>query len=399
MAKSFSADQWQKIHSFAEKEAVKFGLPKKRRKSVVLGSFNIRKLGGISKKSAGAWDFFTMISRHFDLLAIQEVQDNLEGLKYLRSRLGPSYGLVASDTTGSYPGESSPERLAFLYRWRVVSRTEVASDITYDRTKVSNTLFAEREDFQAAFGEHQTKLDEIAVKNEARAKIGKGKLSRPSVPNPHFIAFIRQPLCVSFEVGNRRTKNPYQFMAVNCHLLYGKDPRERQREFQAIIAWLIERARNQERMYYPNILFMGDCNLEFKNPEKERPKIENFLKSLNKTELKAKNAAALNFPFLDVHPKQSEVFRTAARLKDTYDQIAIIFRDGRLPDYRQNKLAGKKANGYDYGVFNFVEMFAQALHQTSYHNLAKKAQKELIGKFEHDLTDHLPIWIRLPMPD
>ena len=68
-------------------------------------------------------------------------------------------------------------------------------------------------------------------------------------------------------------------------------------------------------------------------------------------------AAELNFPLLDVHPKQEEVFRTAARLKDTYDQIALLIRDSRLPDYGQNKIAGQEPDAYDYGVFNFVELF------------------------------------------
>ena len=151
-------------------------------------------------------------------------------------------------------------------------------------------------------------------------------------------------------------------------------------------------------MYYKNILFMGDCNLDFDDPETDRPEIDAFLKSLNEEELNGNGSATMNFPFLDVHPGEEEPYRTNARLAETYDQIAIIFRDDRLPSWEENVSAGEKADGYDYGVFNFVEMFAQALYGKSYQSLSKSDKKKLVRKFEHDLTDHLPIWIRLPLP-
>jgi endonuclease/exonuclease/phosphatase family metal-dependent hydrolase len=400
MAKTFSSAEWTKVHNYARRHAEQFGLPFRRRKSVVLGSFNIRKLGSISKKSSGAWKLLKLICERFDLLAIQEVQDNLEGIRHLKTLVGEDYGLVASDITGKHPGSSSmPERLAFLFKWKVAKRTEIASDISYDRTKVSNTLFENRTDFQNAFAKHNTKRRKIIALNAARKRAGKKPKTTPAVPNPHFLTFIRQPLCVSIEIGNRSTKNPYQFLAVNCHLLYGTDKAEREREFNALLDWIIRRAKNKKRMYYPNILLMGDCNLEFKKPKVDRPRISAVIKSINKKKIGGRKNAQVNFPFLDVHPSQTEVYRTAARLKDTYDQIAIVYRDQRLPDYTKNRSAGAIANGYDFGVFNFVDMFANALHGKNYQDLSKKARKALIDKFQHDVSDHLPLWIRLPMPD
>jgi len=87
---------------------------------------------------------------------------------------------------------------------------------------------------------------------------------------------------------------------------------------------------------------MRDCNLEFRDPDKERPEIDAFLKSLNRKELDRQGNAELNSPFLDVHPKEKEAHRTAARQRDTYDHIAIIFRDRRLPDYKQNQAQGQR---------------------------------------------------------
>jgi hypothetical protein len=394
VAKSFTKAEWKKILDVAKEKGEEFGLPVRSRKSVVIGSFNIRKLGTKKKKSDGAWELLSMIGERFDLLAIQEVQDNLEGIRHLKKTLGSSYGLVVSDITGVYPGQrGSKERLAYLFKWTVVRRTEVASDITYDRTKVSNVLFDNRKDFWAEFSKHETDLAAFRKKKAA----GK-KASKPAVPNPHFLTFIRQPHCVSFEIGDELTKKPYEFLAVNCHLLYGKDKVERYNEFKAIVAWMVDRARNRKKMYYENMLLLGDCNLDFENPATSRPKIDAFLKSLNKKKLGKKGNAEMNFPFLDKHPDYAEVFRTAARKEQTYDQIALIFRDRRLPNYKHNAKAGTVEDGYDYQVFDFVEMISEALYNTKYSNLPKAKKKHIIDRVDNDLSDHMPLWIRLPMP-
>ena len=150
-------------------------------------------------------------------------------------------------------------------------------------------------------------------------------------------------------------------------------------------------------MYYPNLLLMGDCNLDFQKPDEERPQISAFLKSLNATHLSHHKHAKINFPFLDVHPDENQVYRTAARLEDTYDQIAIILRDKGLPDSDQNAAAGSTANGYNYGVFNFVELFSNALHGKNVNGLTEHQRKTLYSKFEYDVSDHMPVWIRLPL--
>ena len=87
-----------------------------------------------------------------DLIAVQEVQDNLEGLDHLKGLLGGKYGMAASDITGGIAGKQAMvERLAILFRWDRVERTAVASDITIDRSAVLETLYEERQDFLAAF--------------------------------------------------------------------------------------------------------------------------------------------------------------------------------------------------------------------------------------------------------
>ncbi len=75
-----------------------------------------------------------------------------------------------------------------------------------------------------------------------------------------------------------------------------------------------------------------------------------------------------------------------------------MIHDPRLPDPTQNAHAGSDPDGFNYDVFNFVELFSSALHGKPYGGLTKPERKVLIKKFEHDLSDHMPIWIRLPKP-
>lgn len=400
MAKNgFTIAEWNKINLLIATSAEKYGLPKRRSKSIVMGTFNLRKLGDIKKRSKQAWNFMQLISERFDLLAIQEVMDNLAGIRELHSRLGNNYGLVVSDVTGVFPGESgNAERLAFLFNWKKIQRSELASDITYDRSIIIQTLLNNHNDFEQTWEKHLKKLvawKKKAAKNKAESKRAPRK---PLIRLPRFLTFIRQPHCVSFRVLAKGTARPYEFLVVNAHLLYGNNKLERKWEFDSLIEWLTVRAKKADRLYHKNMLLMGDCNLEFESTGIKREEVDEQLKLINKTRLKSKKAARVNFPLLTDHPESGRL-TTNIRLNQTYDQIALFSHDKRLPTDKANKTAGANGvNGYDYGVFNFSELFAQALYEKSFTELNKIQQKTIIKKSENDISDHMPAWIRLPVP-
>ena len=119
-----------------EADPERYGLPQREYGSVLIGSFNIRKLGSARSRNRDTWEFLADVCRSFDLLAVQEIMDNLSGLRRLMSLLGPEFSMVVSDQTGVFPGEPGVgERLGFIYRWNTVERMEVASDVTYDRVQ------------------------------------------------------------------------------------------------------------------------------------------------------------------------------------------------------------------------------------------------------------------------
>lgn len=87
--------------------------------------------------------------------------------------------------------------------------------------------------------------------------------------------------------------------------------------------------------------------------------------------------------------ENAEPFRTNARDNQTFDQIGLFFRERGLPTHLDNKDMGTNEIGPDYGVFNFVNLFQDALGQS---------REELYPRFEHKVSDHLPLWLRLPLP-
>jgi hypothetical protein len=404
VAQHFSDTEWNKINALLATDGARFGLPERRSKSVVLASFNIRKIGTVANKSPQSWELMRHFCERCDFVAVQEVQDDLAGISHLKGLLGkvgnqPRYGMVASDITGWSVSakRSMVERLAYLYRWDRIERTEVSSDLTFDRSEVLKGLFEERVEWWQDLENRAAALTAWEQKN-----IGKPKKSRkPAFVLSNFLTFIRTPLCTSFRIKGPSGSEPYEFLAVNAHLLYGdrsKQKHERELEFFALLTWLIQRAKKVKKLYHKNLMLFADLNLDFTKADERRTVIEDKIKSLNRGELASSSAATVNFPFFSVHKGQESVYRSTARLTETYDQIAFFNHDERLPTPPNNQTAGTTKDGFDFGVFNFSDLFAEALHQKPFNALTKTQKKALIARYEHDLSDHMPIWIRLPRP-
>ena len=399
---NFDDNQWREIFTNLDQNGATFGLPARRRDSVVLSSFNIRKFGRLmkgsrKKRSQGAWDLLIKYCERCDFVAIQEVLDDLSSLQHLKQELGSKYSLMLSDAAGAVPGRrGSRERLAFLYRNDRIQHIELASDISFERTAILNTLFKNRELFVQSFKDREEELKQWEEKCQVAAAAGKRKPASPEFVLPEFLQFIRSPHFASFEVKGRAGAEPYRFLAANAHLLYGnksKQREERWMEFKALLDWLLSRARELDRVYQPNIFLFGDLNLDLKKVDIRRKAVEEFFKSVNRRGSAGK--AKINMPFLDRHPDHSEeVFRTNARRDQTYDHIGIIARDKRLPPPHQNDEAGQNGpDQFDFGMFDFVQLFLDSVPEAT-----KSNGKPDYSLFEYDVSDHMPIWIRLQKP-
>ncbi len=396
MAKRFKSGEWDLIEAELERDPAHYGMPEGgREESVVLASFNIRKLGSPGSRKREI-DFMARFCARCDLVAIQEVQDRLDGLHELKARVDErvssagEYGLVVSDITGKTPGKRGmAERLAFLYRRSRVHRADMISDLTVDRSGMLQNLKAGREAIDAAWREHQEKI--------AAFEAGTRK-TKPTFRLPEFLTFARTPHVGAFEVPGKDGKS-LRFIAVNAHLIYGSQT-ERDAEFRALVAWMVNRLKAEKRMVAPNFIRRGDLNLNFDNPDRDRPVTHEFLRGRNKTAF-GRAARRVYFPFIDPYPPTGVEHRSNARENQTFDQIAFL-RGAKvkfLPTVRWRDGAGKEPDGFDFQVFRFTDLFAKALRGNEVdEGLSDPDRKFIFEHCENSVSDHMPIWVRVPRP-
>ncbi len=394
----FSAAEWKKIRAEMARVPKSYGLPARVEDSAVVASFNIRKLGKLrqegddSGRDEATMGFLRDVCKHFDLLAIQEVLEDMSAVRELKRLMGKKYGLVVSDTTGNFPGDpGNTERMAYIYNTDVVQRAELVTDLTYDRTEVLRRLYKSR-----------TKIFKALDDYDARLKAGK----KAKIKMPEFLAFIRTPFAAEFKIGS------HDFVAINAHLHFGDYVTDRRLEGRALMEWIVGKVRATESL---NAVLFGDLNLDFDNPKGDLKRIIGVAKELRDKGAPGEKPVRVSFPFLFPHPKpgqpvpeDSKVFRTNVLLTETYDQIAIFSQDENLSQRLETRHTGhvNKAawratkRGPDYGVFNFTDLFSKALTGKRYDALKKakpEAAKELIKKFDFNVSDHMPIWLRMPL--
>jgi endonuclease/exonuclease/phosphatase family metal-dependent hydrolase len=188
-------------------------IPAKAADRLLVATWNIANLG-VQDRLASDYQLMAEVISWFDLVAVQEVNDNLRGIQAIHAELPGSYRLRFSDASGNQ------ERQAFLY----------------DSNKV-------------------TELEEVG-----RLSIPPSQLARIALPgtNTPFPGFDRGPYLGSFESGQ------FRFMLVNVHLFFGsEDPldlQRRQLETYAV-AWWANRRFGDRNTYVQDTIPLGDFNL------------------------------------------------------------------------------------------------------------------------------------------
>ena len=169
-------------------------------RNLLIATWNIRAFGGLTEKWESTEEdtpkrdlhsllcIAEIVSR-FDVVAVQEVKDDLKALRHLLKVLGPDWGLSLTDVTEGAPGHG--ERMAFLFDAKRVVPSGLAC--------------------------------ELVVPQERLDRIEPGALRRQ---------FARTPYAVSFRSG-RET-----FVLVTLHVLYGENEEKRVPELKAIAEWL-----------------------------------------------------------------------------------------------------------------------------------------------------------------
>ena len=185
---------------------------------VLIASWNIANLG-VHKRRPIDFEVIAEILGWFEIVALQEIADNLDDFLAIVDALPNHFGYIFNDRAGN------DERAAYIYDTRRVALSP--------------------------------KIGEVAIVESERRYITLPGITRD------FEGFNRNPYLAGFEIDS------ISLLLANCHLLYGpqgsaaerQDSMDRrQLEAYAIARWCDLR-RNDKHRWTRNILALGDFNL------------------------------------------------------------------------------------------------------------------------------------------
>ena len=113
----------------ALRDPARGGPPRRGFGSLLLATWNLREFDSPTwgDRLPEAYAYMAEVIDCFDLIAIQEVREDLRALERLRSRLGHHWAYLVSDVTEGRAGNR--ERLAFLYDTRKVQFLGIAESL------------------------------------------------------------------------------------------------------------------------------------------------------------------------------------------------------------------------------------------------------------------------------
>lgn len=307
-----------------------------------------------------------IISR-FDVVALQEICDDLLPLKKLKQLLGGQYDYIVTDITEGRSGNG--ERLGFMF----------------DRDKVR---------FEGVAGELVLPDRMQIIQDEKKRQ------------------FSRTPFMCSFQAGW------FKFMISTVHIYFGKDTGEkyerRVKEITKVAHFLADRARTDER----NHILVGDFNIKKKGSkgfnalEKKKFKtIQNNVGS-NKDQTKFYDQISYYETDLEVRLADSE------RCNGVFQFFDSIFLeeefDSRKPALM--KTVRDKIEGIELEIQEVGDKLAKSQSENAIANHKKKIAKAKASivewrshlssskKLKHyylsewrtyHASDHLPLWVEL----
>lgn len=218
--------------------------PKQLDRNLLVASWNVRELGRLNGKwTTGSDDhpkrnyadihYTAEILSRFDVIAVQEVQEDLEALRVAMLCLGPDWGFHVTDVNFGDSGDN--ERLAYLYDLRRVRPSGLAGELV------------------------------LTSEDLGQVPLTKGKDGKPkAAPDPLIDGLDRQlvkpPYMMSFTTAGR------PFSLATVHVVWGEDdlaPRAREAE---ALAKMLSRAATGPRgsavdEFRASLIALGDFNL------------------------------------------------------------------------------------------------------------------------------------------
>ena len=217
------------------KEAMAEQIPKKTTSgNLLIATWNIREFDSknFGFRMEEAIYYIAEIIDHFDLVAVQEVNENLAGIHRVMRVLGFSWKLIFSDTTEGSSGND--ERLAFLYDSRKLSFTGLSGEIVIPPMKV-----------------------------------GQGSSAKTYEPQKQL---ARTPLIVGLRT------SWFKFTIATVHIIYGRginDEPRRLKEIELLSDFLAKRT-DSKHAHSKNLILLGDFNIFKPQNETFQQIVKNF---------------------------------------------------------------------------------------------------------------------------
>ena len=73
-------------------------------------------------------------------------------------------------------------------------------------------------------------------------------------------------------------------------------------------------------------------------------------------------------------------------------------RDPHLPSHTENASIDNDAQRLDYGLFQFGYLFSEAIPGKPFRQLTSRERRDFLPRFEHKVSDYLPLCIWLLQP-
>ncbi len=189
------------------------GIPRRGNDRLLLATWNVANLG-VQQRRPSDYRLLAEVCGWFDVVALQEVNDDLEGLISLQAALPDHYRLLFSDASGNQ------ERQAFLYDERKAQPLEKVGRLSIPPNQLK-------------------------------------RIKLPGTEQP-FQGFDRGPYLAAFQAAD------FRFLLVNVHLFFGSEAAEdierRSLETYAV-AWWADRRRRSKHAFTKDIIPLGDFNL------------------------------------------------------------------------------------------------------------------------------------------
>lgn len=322
-------------------------VPQSSTENLLIASWNIANFG-VQRRSENSLKIISHILKRFDLIAIQEVNDNFSKFKQTVEMMGNDFDFIISDTAGN------SERLAYIY-----NKCKVKLDKLFGEVALRQRIYPKR-DVTVHYRENRQDKTQ-------------------TFKNLKFIPFDRNPFIASFACKN------LNFIMANVHLYFGsfqKSSKETDRlkyarrvlEIHALAKWAKDRVKSGHA-WNDHIVLLGDMNVP--NMEKNEATIK-ALRQFSWTAVDLYKGS-----YLAKTEKLTRVGGSNLGNDKTYDQIAFA-------------PTSLKENILSHGVFDFdAAIFPALWAEITSRKKHAQATRDFCKYVRRYISDHRPIWVEL----